>query len=323
LEDRQLWATSPAYMVALTAVLLNGWHSDRTQEWRWHSTGLLFGGRLFLILVMLAGAQKAGLIIQALVNGWNTAAAALALLREGNSLAAVAQLVFNGTLLACPITWIVAGITALVVGGYYLIKNWDKVSAFFVKLWNGPLNNKWVQWILASLFPFIGIPIMIVKNWGIISKFFTNMWKKIKPIFDAVGGFFTSIFSGKSKTINVEVNARNKKVPPGVRKIQKHAAGTSHFAGGLNWINEGGPELIEAPRGSRIMNNQRTNSLLKGLINGGSGGVSFTYAPVQYFSGPVDKEMIKEANAESFSDFERRFKAMKGQNKRLSFAGGN
>jgi hypothetical protein len=223
------------------------------------------------------------------------------------------------------------GITALVVAGYYLIKNWDKVSAFFVKLWNGPLNNKWIQWVLASLFPFIGIPIAIIKNWGKIKTFFGGLWKWLKTSWQDV---FMAVFApflgvpmliiknwGKIKTF-LGVGGKSGGKSP-VVKVPKHAAGTSHFAGGLTWINEGGPELIEAPRGSRIMNNQRTNSLLKGLINGGSGGVSFTYAPVQYFSGPVDKEMIKEANAESFSDFERRFKAMKGQNKRLSFAGGN
>ncbi len=45
------------YVAALTAMLLNGWHSDRTQERRWHSTALLFGGGTFLILVILTSSH--------------------------------------------------------------------------------------------------------------------------------------------------------------------------------------------------------------------------------------------------------------------------
>lgn len=46
-----------AYAVALIAVLLNGWHSDKKQERRWHSAALLFGGGVFLILMMTAGSH--------------------------------------------------------------------------------------------------------------------------------------------------------------------------------------------------------------------------------------------------------------------------
>ena len=42
------------YVAALTAMLLNGWHSDKTQERRWHTSLLLFGGGTFLILVLLS-----------------------------------------------------------------------------------------------------------------------------------------------------------------------------------------------------------------------------------------------------------------------------
>ncbi len=49
--------SSVAYAVALTAVLLNGWHSDKTQERRWHSAVLLFGAGAFLILMMAAGSH--------------------------------------------------------------------------------------------------------------------------------------------------------------------------------------------------------------------------------------------------------------------------
>jgi nitrate/nitrite transporter NarK len=40
------------YLVALMAMLLNGWHSDRTQERRWHTAVPLFLGGASLILAI-------------------------------------------------------------------------------------------------------------------------------------------------------------------------------------------------------------------------------------------------------------------------------
>jgi hypothetical protein len=223
-------------------------------------------------LLGLIAVQKSGLIINALVAGWNTASAALALLREGNSLAAVAQLVFNGTLLACPITWIVAGITALVVAGYYLIKNWDKVKTFFVGLWNGPLNNKYVQMALTAFVPFIGLPITIIKNWEKIKTFFLDFWawlkKSWKDILLAVFLPFIGLpmlfiknwskikglFGGgrKGKTV---------KIPP------KYAGGTAYHPGGMAMVGEQGRELVNLPRGSRVISNNQTEGFLNSLLN--------------------------------------------------------
>ncbi len=45
------------YLVALTATLLNAWHSDRTQERRWHAAGLLFLGSGSMALGLLSGAH--------------------------------------------------------------------------------------------------------------------------------------------------------------------------------------------------------------------------------------------------------------------------
>jgi hypothetical protein len=231
----------------------------------------------------LVSAQTKGMIINKLISGWQTASAALALLREGNSLAAVAQLVLNGTMWACPITWIVAGITALVVGAYLLIKNWDKVKKFFSGLWTW-LKKNWQDVLMAVFMPFIGIPMLIIKNWSKIVGFF--------------GG------GSKGKT---------------PKKTPNHARGTPYFAGGLTWAGENGPELVNLPRGSQIFSNSRTKDLMAGLTGQG-GSPSIVYSPVQNFYGPTDKEAVMEANKESSADFERRMNAYFGRRKRLQFA---
>jgi sugar phosphate permease len=45
------------YLAALTATLLNSWHSDRSQERRWHAAGPLFAGSAALFLAICANSH--------------------------------------------------------------------------------------------------------------------------------------------------------------------------------------------------------------------------------------------------------------------------
>lgn len=45
------------YLAALIVTLLNGWHSDRTQERRWHTAGPLFLGSSSLFLAIVSGSH--------------------------------------------------------------------------------------------------------------------------------------------------------------------------------------------------------------------------------------------------------------------------
>jgi ACS family tartrate transporter-like MFS transporter len=45
------------YLAALTATLVNGWHSDRSQERRWHTAAPLFIGAATLFFAILSGAH--------------------------------------------------------------------------------------------------------------------------------------------------------------------------------------------------------------------------------------------------------------------------
>lgn len=79
---------------------------------------------------------------------------------------------FNGALLASPITWIILGIVALIAIIVLLIANWDKVSAF--------MSNMWANW----------------KNG------FSIMWNFIK-------GIFKSITNGYISMVNILINGIN------------------------------------------------------------------------------------------------------------------
>lgn len=126
-------------------------------------------------------------------------------------------------LLANPITWIVLGIVAVIAGIVLLVKNWDKVRAWWGQLmtsmkavfsaaWN------WI-WDKFTRFNIFGI---LIKNWGGISAWFGNMWGKVKLVFNFFGtwlaGFGTrmwqagkniimSIVGGIKAVINAPVDA--------------------------------------------------------------------------------------------------------------------
>ena len=44
-------------------------------------------------------------------------------------------------------------------------------------------------------------------------------------------------------------------------KVGRNAHGTQYWRGGLTWVGEEGPELVEVPTGSRIYNNQESTSI--------------------------------------------------------------
>lgn len=98
-----------------------------------------------------------------------------------------------------PIYAVIGAIAALAAGVVILVKNWDSVSAFFVRLWDGVKNTffsamEWIKgvifgasdWILAAValfLPFIGIPALVIKHWDGIKTFFVELWGNVKTSF--------------------------------------------------------------------------------------------------------------------------------------------
>jgi hypothetical protein len=85
--------------------------------------------------LLLVGAQKAALIINAIVKAYQTAAIAMTWLREGESLLTVTQVLLNAAMTANPIGLIVVGITALIGVIVLLVRNWEKVTNAIKTAW--------------------------------------------------------------------------------------------------------------------------------------------------------------------------------------------
>ncbi|MBN2435578.1 MAG: phage tail tape measure protein [Spirochaetes bacterium] len=121
-------------------------------------------------------------------------------------IAAVAQWALNSAFLACPITWIVVGLMAVVAAGIYVYKNWEMIKDKAVNAWNW-IKTKWGEaptWfkvviggaILAVTGP-IGVLILagvaVYKNWDLIKEKGAAAWGWIKGKWDSAVSFFTGL----------------------------------------------------------------------------------------------------------------------------------
>ncbi|MEA5008221.1 transglycosylase SLT domain-containing protein [Clostridium tyrobutyricum] len=81
--------------------------------------------------------------------------------------------------------------------------------------------------------------------------------ESIKEKWQALKDFFAHPIQG---TINIAQKIKDK-------IVGQNALGTSYWRGGLTWINENGPELVELPAGSKVHNNRQTMSMINTASN--------------------------------------------------------
>ncbi|MEG1036614.1 MAG: hypothetical protein RSA49_04285 [Anaerovoracaceae bacterium] len=163
-----------------------------------------------ILIPVLAGvvsgitAFKVITTVTAIIRTWKAVTAAYA----------ATQGIANLTMLACPLTWIVLGITAAVAAGVALYKNWKTVCA-----WAKKIKDKFLELIS---------PLKTAAKW--LGKIFG--------------------FSGKTVDVNVRKSTTTGPAP----KPKRHALGTSFFEGGYTGFSEGGrSEAAIFPSGTQII----------------------------------------------------------------------
>lgn len=176
-----------------------------------------------------------------------------------------AQSGLNAAFLACPLTWIVAAIAAIIAIFVALVMNWDKVKAAAIALWA----------TLTTTFASVKESISghMTALWGNIQATISNIKGGFIAAFSAIGSFVSDIFKGIANSyisaFNFIISGINKlqfKTPdwiPGIGGkqiganiplIPKFANGTQYFKGGLANINERGKgEIVNLPNGSQVI----------------------------------------------------------------------
>lgn len=95
-----------------------------------------------------------------------------------------------------------------------------------------------------------------------IQKIITSVWNFIKPLVEGIGSVMKGIASGWNGLVD--------KVTGGGGDVGKNAKGTNNWKGGLTWVGEEGPELVDLPRSTRILPHKESVAYAK--PNHGNGG---------------------------------------------------
>ncbi|MEG2929793.1 MAG: hypothetical protein RR846_09650 [Oscillospiraceae bacterium] len=105
----------------------------------------------------------------------------------------------------------------------------------------------------------------------VIQTVIDSCWQFIKPIIECISAGVTAAANAVSWAAqNLGFGSSG-----GGTDIGQNANGTNNWRGGATWVGEKGPELIDLPRGSRVLPNKES---LRFASNGKCGGNTFTIA---------------------------------------------
>ncbi len=116
-----------------------------------------------------------------------------------------------------------------------------------------------------------------------------SLWEGIKNAKDWLWGnlkdFAQGVIDGLKAGVGIESSSSTSRSSNKTKKAGNNAQGTDYWRGGLTWVGEEGPELINAPRGSQIFSNPESMAMAGGWIGG---------SPIIFESGAFSGAMIMD-----------------------------
>lgn len=125
-----------------------------------------------------------------------------------------------------------------------------------------------------------------------VTGFAGGAWSSIKTNFESIAEKADSAWKGASRSIGDHVKSIKRKIGGAIDKViewnntkvkdkvmtltkkiksiftkEKNFAGTNYFKGGLTWVGEMGPELVELPRGSKVYDAVNSQKMAQGETN--------------------------------------------------------
>jgi len=141
--------------------------------------------------------------------------------------------------ISAPVLAVVAAVAALAAGVYLVIKNWDKIKAFFVNLWEGVKNAfgaawEWIVDIFKKYSPYY----LIYKNWDKIVGYFTGIKDKVVGVFDnlknGIVDVWQGIWNGIKGFVNKIIDVMNSLIK-GMNKLKWDVPDWVPLIGGKTW----------------------------------------------------------------------------------------
>jgi hypothetical protein len=234
----------------------------------------------------------------------------------------IAQAALNLVLSLNPIGLIVIAIAALVAGLIYAYQNSetfrDIVNGAFEAIGNviRTVYNTIIQPVLTFFLEMIA---NIMRSFGEFLIMLGNVpgfgWakeagEKIKGAADQVTLLSDKIkkIPDKTVTITVDVDAAVEGKVDGViagiaARAGRNASGTPYWRGGLTWVGEEGPELLNLPRGSQILSNPDSKALVAAQASAFQPAVSA--GPTGPGGAQVEQRFYGNIVAHDYADFQR------------------
>ncbi len=211
---------------------------------------------------------------------------------------ALAQLAFNTVLAACPMGWLIIGVTALTVAGVELYRNWDTVKNFFATIWDNPT--------LAMQQFCDGVKNLL----GGIADWVSETWESVKSLLSAP-------FSG---TVDMSVSGFQ---PGTMPDIAENASGGIYGKGAFltTFAEKSGESAIpHTPNRRNVGLLAQTNAIMGNPLGGGN--ITATFAPqITVQGGASDTAtQIDTIMAQKMREFEEMLKRIAAQQRRLSYA---
>ena len=95
-----------------------------------------------------------------------------------------------------------------------------------------------------------------------IQSILESVWSVVQPIVEGIGSAIGKVADWISNTGAKIAGSGGS----GSGSVGKNAAGDNNWRGGLTWVGEEGPELVNLPRGSRILPNKESVSLTSNAL---------------------------------------------------------
>lgn len=211
-------------------------------------------------------------------NEWaiNVLVIAIGALAAGMAAYTVAQLVANAAMWACPITWIVAAIAALIAIIVLVIKNWDALSSACSSAWHkicDAVGNAW-DWIKQKCKDGVNVVIGVLNGiiggaeW-IVNKVIGAVNWGIQKINGLLGGI-SDVLAYVGLDVNFQIPSVSEISIPRIPLLAKGG----DVLKGSAIVGEAGPELLTVNAGKTTVQ-PLTNSERANPVSGAQYNVSF------------------------------------------------
>ena len=197
--------------------------------------------------------------------------------------------------------------------------------------------------------------VLLYQNWDTIKLKAGQAWAAIKnaavsainTVIDKINWLITMInkIPGVNAPLISRMELQKTESTQGGVPVGHNAAGTDNWRGGLTWVGELGPELVDLPKGAQVYdhnesmemagrfgNTQELNTQpkmqrksLAGLgsslsVSRDSSSITLTFAPQIRVDGNADEVVVTKVMKMSFDEFKRFMKQYENDKHRLQFS---